>query len=60
MHLLRFDPETGTLRQDKEFKDEVSGAVGLDFNRASWPHGATGPARPHGVLFLYEAPPEGD
>jgi hypothetical protein len=24
----------------------------VDFDRAVWPHGKTGPARPHGLLFV--------
>jgi hypothetical protein len=36
---------------DKKFKDEVTGEPCVSFNRTSWPHGDTGDARPHGVLF---------
>ena len=52
VYLLEFDPRTGRLNFDLRFRDEVSGEVGLDFNRESWPHGKTGAARPHGMIFL--------
>ncbi|MFN8543950.1 MAG: hypothetical protein U0807_07085 [Candidatus Binatia bacterium] len=57
VHLLRLDPQTGQLRVDAAFRDEISGEEGIDFNRGKWPHGETGPARPHGVLFLAPAAP---
>ena len=52
VYVLRLDPGTGRLRVDNSFRDEESGAVGVDFDRAVWPHGKTGPARPHGLLFV--------
>ncbi|TYK52497.1 hypothetical protein [Actinomadura decatromicini] len=39
------------LSLDQRFKDERTGHPCVEFNRAQWPHGATGDARPHGVLF---------
>jgi hypothetical protein len=57
VNLVRLDPGTGRLRLDTAFRDEGTGAVGVDFNRATWPHGATGPARPAGLLFIAELPP---
>jgi hypothetical protein len=54
VHVVRLDPATGRLRLDTAFRDEATGAVGVDFNRTTWPHGATGPARPAGLLFLTE------
>ena len=53
---MRIDPGTGRLRLDTAFRDEATGAVGVDFNRTTWPHGATGPARPAGLLFVTELP----
>jgi len=50
--VLRFDEETGALELDERFRDEKTGEVGVSFERAVWPHGETGPARPHGVLFV--------
>ncbi|MFD0147522.1 MULTISPECIES: hypothetical protein [unclassified Streptomyces] len=41
----------GKLKQDRAFRDERSGKPCVDFDRTSWPHGETGPARPHGILF---------
>jgi hypothetical protein len=55
LHLLRLDTETGELRVDTAFRDEVTDEVGVDFNRTRWPHGATGAARPRGLLFVAEA-----
>jgi len=55
-HMVRIDPATGRLRLDTAFRDEATGAVGVDFNRTTWPHGATGPARPAGLLFVTELP----
>jgi hypothetical protein len=52
VHMLRFDEETGALRLDEQFRDEETGDVGVSFERARWPHGDSGAARPHGVLFV--------
>lgn len=52
VHMLRFDEESGALRLDQAFRDEQTDEVGVSFDRQEWPHGATGPARPHGVLFV--------
>jgi hypothetical protein len=41
----------GTLSLDEAFRDEYNGQPCIDFNRTSWPHGNTGHARPHGLLF---------
>ncbi|WP_406632486.1 hypothetical protein [Amycolatopsis sp. WGS_07] len=42
---------SGAVSPDSSFRDEVTHQPCVDFNRAVWPHGATGAARPHGVLF---------
>jgi len=60
VHLLRVDTATGRLHVDEAFRDEVTGEEGVSFERASWPHGETGPARPAGLLFLSPAPPPAD
>ncbi len=44
------DDETMTL--DEEFRDERTGEACLDFDRAAWPHGEWGPAKPHSMLFV--------
>src|SRR2546427_37898 len=57
VYMLRLDPATGRLRIDGAFQDERTGEVGVSFERASWPHGETGPARPAGLPLLTAAPP---
>jgi hypothetical protein len=57
VYLVRLDPASGELRIDDAFRDELTGEVGVDFDRASWPHGASGPARPAGMVFVAPAPP---
>lgn len=42
----------GAPSLDTTFRDEITGKPCVDFNRTSWPQGPTGPARPHGVLFV--------
>ncbi len=56
VYMLRLDAETGELRIDSSFTDENTDEVGIDFNRTKWPHGATGAARPRGLLFVAEPP----
>jgi len=57
VYVLRLDPSSGRLRIDGAFLDEKSGEVGVSFDRPSWPHGDTGPARPAGLLFVTPEPP---
>src|SRR4030095_4506105 len=52
VHILRWDTEKGVFALDERFKDENTGDEGVSFDRDEWPHGRTGPARPHGVLFI--------
>jgi len=56
VYLLRIDPDEGRLRVDTSFRDETTDEVGIDFNRAKWPHGATGSARPRGLPFVAASP----
>jgi hypothetical protein len=49
--LVEVDPETGAMRLDEGFRTRGSEGPGVSFDRESWPHGATGPADPHGVVF---------
>jgi hypothetical protein len=51
LFILTFDSEGGELALDERFREEGSERAGFSFDRASWPHGATGPARPHGTVF---------
>jgi hypothetical protein len=52
--VLHLNPETGKLTLDSTFRDPGSDRPGVSFNRTSWPHGGTGPARPHGAVFSRE------
>jgi hypothetical protein len=42
---------TGKLAPDTAFRDEHTDRGCISFDRPEWPHGATGNARPHGILF---------
>ncbi|MCD2186770.1 selenium-binding family protein [Actinomycetospora soli] len=42
----------GDMSLDRDFKDEVTGEPCVDFNRANWPHGPFGNAKPHSQLFV--------
>ena len=42
----------GQLSLDEQFRDEGTGEACLDFDRASWPHGDWGPAKPHSMVFI--------
>ena len=48
--LLQIDPTTGALSHVDGFGDGSIPAA-ASMNRATWPHGATGPAIPHGAVF---------
>lgn len=49
--MARIDPVTGALSLDEGFRDPGAQAPGVNFNRSEWPHGPTGDAVPHGVVF---------
>lgn len=49
--LAELDRETGRLTLDTTFAVRGSGRPGVSFGRATWPHGSTGPAVPHGAVF---------
>ncbi len=49
--MMRIDTETGALSWDENFRDPNTGKLGVDFKRASWPHGNTGAAVPHGLVW---------
>ncbi|MEO6581280.1 MAG: hypothetical protein ABIN68_00535 [Sphingomicrobium sp.] len=49
--IARIDPASGRLSLDESFRDKGSSTPGVSFDRASWPHGATGKAMPHGAVF---------
>ncbi len=49
--LANLDPATGALELDTTFKARGAEQAGVYFGRDQWPHGATGPALPHGAVF---------
>ena len=49
--MLQVDRATGKLVLDSAFRDAGSTRPGVGFDRANWPHGATGTAVPHGTVF---------
>jgi hypothetical protein len=50
LFMLIFDSATGAIMIDKAFHDET-GRPGFDFSQGSWPHGLSGSAQAHGVVF---------
>lgn len=54
--IARFDSVSGALSYDERFREMQSGRRGVNFARQTWPHGATGPAKPHAAIF---GPPAG-
>jgi hypothetical protein len=50
LFMLKFDPETGAISMDGAFHDQL-GRPGFDLTNRSWPHGWTGTAQAHGVVF---------
>lgn len=48
--MLTFDPKTGALALDKGFHDQA-GRAGFDPDNRAWPHGWTGTATIHGIVF---------
>lgn len=51
LFLLTVDGETGELGLDEDFRAPGADRAGVSFDRPAWPHGATGPAKPHGTVF---------
>jgi hypothetical protein len=50
LFMLKFDPETGAIAMDGAFHDK-EGRPGFDLTNRAWPHGWTGTAQAHGVVF---------
>jgi hypothetical protein len=50
LFMLKFDPQTGALGVDTAFHD-AHGSPGFDFDHRSGPHGGSGAAIAHGVVF---------
>lgn len=57
LFVATIDPKTGSLALDESFRDPGSDRAGVSFDRAEWPHGRTGAAKPHGVVFGGAAEP---
>jgi hypothetical protein len=52
-YMLNVDPASGALSYDRAFRDENTGALGIDFNRADWPgHENGGFYKPHSMVFV--------
>lgn len=49
-YLLSFDPEKGTISVDPAFHDRA-GQPGFDTSSREWPHGWSGAAQVHGIVF---------
>lgn len=50
LFMLKFDPATGAVAMDLAFHDQ-QGRAGFDLSNRAWPHGWTGAAQAHGVVF---------
>jgi hypothetical protein len=50
LFMLKFNPETGAIAMDGAFHDQ-QGRPGFDLTHRTWPHGWTGTAQAHGVVF---------
>lgn len=49
--LVDLDRRTAGLRIEESFRDSATAGPGVSLDRPTWPHGATGPAAPHGSVF---------
>jgi hypothetical protein len=49
--MIDLDDTTGRMSVDAAFTSPGARLPGVSFDRVDWPHGATGPADPHGVVF---------
>ncbi len=53
MYAVNIDPKTQKLSFDKSFRDENTGAIGVDFNRRNWPGSPdAGYYKPHSMLWI--------
>ena len=52
-YMANVDPDTGALSYDTTFRDENTGALGIDFNRSDWPgHPDAGFYKPHSMVWV--------
>lgn len=49
--MIHLDGATGQMSVDSAFTSPGARFPGVSFDRVDWPHGPTGPADPHGVVF---------
>lgn len=55
--MIDLDGMTKQMSVDSAFTSPGARLPGVSFDRADWPHGVTGPADPHGVVFSRSASP---
>lgn len=52
-YMADVDPATGGISFDNAFRDEFTGALGIDFNRKDWPGNPDGGFyKPHSMVFV--------
>lgn len=51
LFMVKFDPQTGAVALDEQFRDPGSERPGVSMDGKSWPHGFHGDAYPHGTVF---------
>ncbi len=52
-YMADINPETGAINYDQDFRDENTGALGVDWNRRDWPgHPDGGFYKPHSMVFV--------
>jgi hypothetical protein len=51
LFMVNFDPQTGALKLDEQFRDSGSHKPGVSMDGKSWPHGFHGDAYAHGTVF---------
>lgn len=49
--MVKIDPATGEMSVDSAFGAASPDRPGISLRRDEWPHGASGPGDPHGVVF---------
>ena len=49
--IATIDSKSGKLALDATFRPKGAALPGIDFDRATWPHGDSGKAIPHGAVF---------
>lgn len=62
VYMANMDKDSGVSSLDNKFKDELTGEVGVNFNRPivyNWPNrGFTGTGKPHAMIFVYGPAPQ--